>query len=539
MNQAKEYLIDPAEGKTIYEILKSKGVFLDAPCAGRGTCGKCLVYAFGEMTPLTAEECRVLSKAEIEAGARLSCQTIPLGQCRVCLTQKGEMNEMDVVVEGLGEQLTELKQAVSRVGDRVYYNGRMIAEAVAAPRLIGFAADIGTTTVAVYFYDLETGEQLATRSGVNRQRSYGADVISRITCCIENEKALPELQQAIVSQLNGFMESAAEELQCSKESIVCGVIAGNTTMLHLLEGISPNGIAVAPFTTTSLFGYDVTAEQLGMNILSSAPIYLTPCVSAYIGGDITAGMAVSPLCSSEKPCLFIDIGTNGEMALGCRDFIVCCSTAAGPAFEGAHIKQGMSSVPGAINRVAVVGNDIEVSVIADEKPIGICGSGLIDAIAVMLKIGAIDETGRLCDDDEVEEPWDVRLCDEGFCLCNEVLITAQDIREVQLAKASIAAGISTMLHYKGLRVDEVDKVYIAGGFGAHINKESACEIGLLPKELSDRIEFVGNAAGKGASACLLSSEVKNLTGKICAKCEYIELSMDAFFRDEYIEMMMF
>ncbi|MBQ3049964.1 MAG: DUF4445 domain-containing protein [Oscillospiraceae bacterium] len=538
MGAVKEYSISPMGNKTIYDILRSMGEFVDAPCAGRGACGKCAVYAHGDMTPLTKEEKKVLSDEDISNGMRLSCQAVPLGECKVSLRQKSDMEEMSVL-ENMGDMLVELKQAISREGENIFYNGKKIAEVPADKPLIGFASDIGTTTVAVYFYDIEKGELLATRSGVNKQRAFGADVISRINCCIEDEKALKELQNAIVSQFNGFMDSFAEEFGCKTQDIICGVIVGNTTMLHLLEGLSPNGIAVAPFTPTSFFGYDIAAADIGMNILSTAPIYLAPCLSAYIGADVTAGIAVSPICNNEKPCLYIDIGTNGEMALGCKDFTVCCSTAAGPAFEGAHIKYGMSSVPGAINKVILDGDTIEVKTVGDEKPIGICGSGLIDAIAAMLKVEAIDETGRLCDDDEVEAPWDGLISDEGFAICEGVYITAQDVREVQLAKAAIAAGISTMLHYKGLKYEDIDKVYIAGGFGAHIDKRSACEIGLLPKSLVERIVFVGNAAGKGASECLLSSEVKRFTEELTAACEYIELSTDAFFRDEYIEMMMF
>jgi len=525
-------VIYPSGDKTIYEILREKGIFLDAPCAGNGRCGKCLVCASGSLSEVTESEIKALSADELAAGMRLSCQARPTGRCEVRLSQRGKMDIEETAT--LGGFV--LEPPLTFRDGMAYYYGRELGS---ADRPVGMAVDIGTTTVVAYFYDMVTGELLDTESGMNVQRAYGADVISRIDCCIKDEDALSGQHSAIVGQLNGFIEAFTSKNGISPWNILHAVVAGNPTMQHLFAGVSPNGIAVAPFTPSSLFGNDVSAGALGLDISEEAPVFIAPAVSGYVGGDITAGMASACLQKAEKPCLYIDIGTNGEMAIGCREFICCCSTAAGPAFEGAHIKYGMSSVKGAINRVALRGGEVVTETIGGGRAVGICGSGLIDAIAVMLRTGAIDETGRLCDSDEMEEPFASLVTDEGFRLSEGVYITAQDVREVQLAKAAVAAGISTLLHKKGLGTEDIDRVFVAGGFGAHIDRHSACEIGLLPPELEERIEFIGNAAGAGAICCLLSAEERAEIARIAERCEYIELSADDFFRDEYIEKMMF
>lgn len=309
-----------------------------------------------------------------------------------------------------------------------------------------------------------------------------------------------------------------------KERICDCVIAGNTTMLHLLTGLDPSGIAHAPFTPQSLFGTEYSAQQLGLCFPAS--VYLTPCISAYVGGDITAGMAGCSLDECDSSILFADIGTNGEMALSVDGVMTCCSTAAGPAFEGAHITHGTGSIPGAIDRVWLDDGKVCFSTIGGEAPSGICGSGLIDAVAVLLETEQLDETGFL------EEDF---LLDSASGIC----ITQSDIREIQLAKSAVAAGLQCLVSRAGLQMEKVGQLLVAGGFGTHLNPVSATAIGLLPKQLSGRITAVGNASGFGASAALLNTQMKDRLENIAKCCQYIELSGDEEFQNLFVENMMF
>ncbi len=337
--------------------------------------------------------------------------------------------------------------------------------------------------------------------------------------------------------------NSARKTALIKRYIADMSICGNTTMLHLLCGIKADSIAAAPFISVSKFGIDVPAYELGINIAKYAEIRLMPCISGYVGADITSGILSSGLLNKNKPSLLIDIGTNGEMALCKGENITCCSTAAGPAFEGAHIKCGTGGVPGAVSKVWIENEEVKFQTIDSLSPVGICGSGLIDAVASMLQCGAVDETGRLCDCDEVDE-WVSRYLDEDEGIFyidrgHNVYITAQDIREIQLAKAAISAGVLTMLDYTGISIDDIGEICLAGGFGMHIDKENACKIGLLPKNCAEKVKTVGNAAGMGAVEYLLNDKAADKCGEILSHSHYIELSSSEFFQNAYMEEMMF
>jgi uncharacterized 2Fe-2S/4Fe-4S cluster protein (DUF4445 family) len=317
-------------------------------------------------------------------------------------------------------------------------------------------------------------------------------------------------------------------------------------MLHLATGINPTNIANAPFIPVSLFGKDFSSLTLGLNLNADANVYFVRCISSYIGGDITAGMLACGLDKADKITLYIDIGTNGEMALMHNGKITCCSTAAGPAFEGAQIKFGTGGISGAISSIQIQEEEMIIKTISDKPAIGICGSGLIDAIAVMLKLEVIDETGRICDNDEIlNKTISKRIIEiddsNAFVLDikSGIYITQKDVREVQLAKSAIAAGIASLLHDTKIAITDVQNLILAGGFGSHMNSGSACKIGLLPKELIGKIEVVGNAAGNGAAQLLLSQECFARLEDIATSCENIELSGHPYFQDQYIENMMF
>lgn len=521
------HIADNGNGdKSILKILQENKIYIDAPCNSNGKCGKCKAKITGEINPVTPSERKLLTVGEIDSGIRLACLTYPLGECQVKL-----------LTGNIGVQ-SEGKSVDYEIAPR-FLADKKNSQATA----VGMAVDIGTTTVACYFYNLVNGQRLYTASGMNKQRAYGADVISRIDACIQNENGLSMLQSSIVNELNGFIAEFCQGTEYTSEDIKDAVIAGNTVMLHLLTSYDPKGIATAPFTPTSLFGFDIDAKTIGLNMASNAQIYLTNCISGYVGGDITAGMISSGVDMLDEPCIFIDIGTNGEMSIGNKDGFTCCATAAGPAFEGAHIKYGCGGISGAIDRVLVNNGDITVTTINGLPPIGICGSGLISAIDALVKLGVIDETGRI-DEDEINENLMYRFKEDDeaeFILdvATGISITQKDIREVQLAKAAIAAGINTLIHSQGITYEKVGKVILAGGFGSYIDKKSACAIGLLPLELLNKIETVGNAAGMGAVKLLLNSKSIEKISSIAKNTKYYELSGDSYFQDEYIEQICF
>ena len=502
-------------GETILSALQRAGITsLDAPCGGNGTCGKCLISVTGPAAPPSPEEAARLPE---DTSFRLACRCTVEGDCTV--SPAGQSGAGAVVAsEGTGVEFP-----------------------LTPGTGLGAAIDIGTTTVVLYLYDLATGQRLALRSGHNRQRAFGADVISRVNHANTQEGGLAQMTDAIREQLEEYLRETCAEAGRSVDEVRAVTVAGNTIMEHIFAGLSPASIAVAPFTPLSLFGDQIPGAENGL----TGTLFRFPCVAGYVGGDITAGILSSGAYRAEKPVLFLDIGTNGEMAIGTREGFLTCATAAGPAVEGAEITCGMSGVTGAVNRVWLENGQLRYSVIGGGAPQGICGSGLVDALAVMLKLEAVDETGRLLPPDEAEDaalPF-LEETDEGlrFYLdeARTVFLTDGDVRKLQLAKAAVAAGIQTLLLKSGLEETDVSRLYLAGGFGSYIDKESATAIGLLPASLLGRIVPVGNSAGMGAAAWLLSRQAREDLEDLVPKCKYLELSGCPEFNDAYIECMMF
>lgn len=363
------------------------------------------------------------------------------------------------------------------------------------------AVDIGTTTVAGYLYKFPEGKCIKEQAVLNPQTKYGADVISRIEFC--NNGGLDTLRQCVCD--------TTEKLKDDKD-IKKYVITGNTTMLHIFMGLDPKGIAVAPFLPKTLFG-----KWYG-------EFYLPRCIGAYVGADITCAILSGGMCDS-KTSFLVDVGTNGEMALWHNGKMLCCSTAAGPAFEGAGISMGMQAIPGAINRVYIEDGQVNYTTIDGERAKGICGSGLIDAIACMRELWIIDESGYMEEDFEIG--------DSG------VFITIADVRAVQLAKSAIRSGIDTLLNEADVSAEDIEKFYIAGGFGSYIDKNSAAKIGLIPIEVLEKTVTIGNAAGSGAAMILQSRECLEKAEAIGKSAVEKELSTNPYFMEKYIENMMF
>jgi len=391
------------------------------------------------------------------------------------------------------------------------------------PEKFGVAIDIGTTTVALYLIDIETNTRLVTVGGVNAQSPYGADVTSRINYCVQNGHG--KLTEIIRGQISSMIDEACLISGIQSEKIGYITIAANTIMQHLAAGYSPIEMGVAPFTPVSLFGEDLPSWQ-NLSVSKNAKIYYTPAISAYVGGDITAGLLAAGFENIPGPAIFLDIGTNGEIVLKHKDVYYCCAAAAGPAFEGAEITMGMTADAGAIDHVKWT-NGIKISVIGGGIPKGICGSGLLDTLAVLLDTGAVDETGRL----DRDKLW---LSED-----HNVFITAGDIRKLQLAKAAIAAGIQVLLRFAGVSEAEIKSLVLAGGFGSYMDLNSAARIGLFPKRLLPVAKAFGNTAGEGAAIALCSEEARSRLEGIRAQCEYIELSSMTFFNDKFVEQMTF
>ena len=494
-------------GQTLLDILRAAHAAPDAPCGGNGTCGRCRVRVSGAVSaPEDAEQ------AAVRDGERLACRCRAVGECTVTLGRAGA----DVIcTDGAGRAFPVTK----RPG-------------------LGAAADIGTTTVVVYLYDLETGARLAHASAPSAQKMYGADVISRVSFCDSRPDGLELLAAAVREQLCALLDETLKKAGRGAGELASTCIAGNTVMLHILCGLDPHSIAVAPFTPKSLFGRTVPGGTIG---LPDVPVLLCPCVAGYVGGDITAGLLASGAAADAGPCLFLDVGTNGEMALCRGGRIVTCATAAGPAFEGAEISCGIPARAGAIDRVWLADGRVQLSVLGGGAAAGVCGSGLLDALAVMLELGAVDETGRLLPPDETTAAAraHVSVSDGGveFSLAPGVSVSAADVRALQLAKAAVAAGIETLLGQMGVAAEELTALYLAGGFGNYLRPESAARIGLFPACLVPRVVPCGNSAGAGAAAALCSDDARRALSAIAQRAEYLELSGRADFSEAYIDAM--
>lgn len=515
--------VDVAPDDTLYTALVSNGLnTFPAPCGGKGTCGKCRVKVEGELTEMNPQEKKLLKG---KTDQRLACHTKPLGDCELWMETEAAAT---IALQGIRKNVPFVPSGPVSSG---------------GPRL-GIAVDIGTTTVVSYMYDLVKFAAVDIRSGLNAQRAYGADVIARISYCKDNENGLQTLANLIRSQINTHIAEMTAAYGASPADVGYIVIAGNTVMQHIFSALDPRTIAHAPFTPLSLFDTEFPAAEMGINAAPEGIVYLTPSVAGYVGGDITADVLSSAMDEHPGNCLLLDIGTNGEIALGGKNGILCCATAAGPAFEGGQIACGMGGIAGAISRVWERKSGIATRTIGGVRPArGICGSGLVDAIAVLLKMGAIDLGGRLLGPEKTPAMFkkQVKEVDGGvrFYLSDEIFLSNKDVREIQLAKAAIAGGIQTLLHYAGITEDQVDVIYLAGGFGNYISRQSAVDIGLLPKKLLSKIKPIGNSAGMGAINALINNDERKSLADIQNMMKYIELSGDQIFMEKYIENMGF
>jgi uncharacterized 2Fe-2S/4Fe-4S cluster protein (DUF4445 family) len=590
-------------GTTLFHAAAWIGQPVDSTCGGRGTCGKCRVQVVEGTTPVTPADVQHIGPDDLAAGWRLSCQAEVRADLSVVVPRL--LSPPKTAMFGVGRQVlldpnvhkVRLRLAEPELHDQ-RPDAQRLKDALLAegfpmrielpvlrtlPRLLrqagfevtavlcgetlvavepgdttgeayGVAFDLGTTTIVGTLMDLNGGEARAVASSLNAQAVHGGDVLSRISYAMSRPEGLGELQRLAAFSINGLIERLTQETGAPAERVYEITVAGNSTMLHLLLGIDPEPIAVTPFAPAIGTGVDLPAASLGLAIHPQGRAYLFPCLGAYVGGDITAGLLATSLPRGDRMRLFVDVGTNGEIALGYEQRTVATAAPAGPAFEGAEISCGMRATRGAIEGVRLAGDAVILQTIDDAPAEGLCGSGLIDAVAQLYRRGLMDATGRLRSAEEVRgtvpEPLAARLVTvdgvRGFVLATEaegggrrVLFTQKDVRQLQFAKGSIATGIQVLMNEMGIGPGDLDEVLLAGAFGSYINPESARLIGLVPAVELRRIRAVGNAAGEGAKIALLSYREREAAEAMPSRVEYVELSGRPDFNDLFLKALGF
>ncbi|MBD3243483.1 MAG: DUF4445 domain-containing protein [Chitinivibrionales bacterium] len=502
-------VIDAREGQMLLDVLRVHGVELSAACGGRGTCGKCGVDIDGLGRVLS---CRHALQHDITVRVPLAGKAAILHDAGLL---EGVENDCGLSRGNGGSIVSTLPGAE-----------RTIVPRAAPPGLYGIAIDIGTTTVVVYLEDLLAYETRDVVSFVNPQTVYGHDVVSRIHYTMEHENGVTTLRDELLREVNRAIEQLCSRNGIDTDALYKATVVGNTTMLHLFMGVDPSSIAAAPYTPRFIDRRLVDGRQSGLSVNAGAVVIVLPSVSGYVGADITAGIAATELRDTQDYSLFVDIGTNGEMALGNSGELFCCSTAAGPAFEGATIACGTGGIEGAIARYA--GGTYET--IGGVTPAGICGSGILDIAADLRATGRID-VGGLMESDHLIVPA------SSSATGTDIVFTPADVREVQLATAAIYAGLNILMKESGVTVERVTRLYLAGGFGNYLRVESAIAVGLLPMSLQGRIVPVGNSAGSGARLALRSKQFDARVERTARAAKYIELSMRMDFNEEYVMAM--
>jgi uncharacterized 2Fe-2S/4Fe-4S cluster protein (DUF4445 family) len=410
-----------------------------------------------------------------------------------------------------------------------------------ADRLLGLAIDIGTTKLAAYLVDLSSGETLAKSGAMNPQIGYGEDVISRIAYADQNEQGSTILQSKLVERLNEILKELCDQAMCLPEQIVDIVVVGNTAMHHLFAGLPVHQLGVAPYVPAINSPLDIPSGEIGLETATGSYVHMPPVIAGYVGADHVAMLLATDVWQSEDTIIALDIGTNTEITLATNGRLLCCSCASGPAFEGAHIQDGMRAAPGAIERVQIEDMEIRLSTIGNEPPIGICGSGILDAVAEALSVGILEPAGRMREDhplvrNQGREAEIVLVEREGG---RDIVVTRGDINELQLAKGAIRAGIDTLLNEAGLTHEDIDEIVLAGAFGTYLNPASTIKVGMFPPVSLEKINQVGNAAGVGAVRMLISMKEREKASAIFEKIEYIELTTHPNFYEMFLKALQF
>jgi uncharacterized 2Fe-2S/4Fe-4S cluster protein (DUF4445 family) len=590
------------EGETLLQAVADANIPLKASCGGNGTCGRCrMIVREGEVKQLKTDK---LTAEQLASGYVLACQSIPQCSMVVEVPPESRLSEHRVLLDddrstGLdtlptldplfqkvkltvppatladsqddaGRTLNALKQAtgiddarftlealnylpkalrrgnwqvtLSLADVKGYTEITGVEPGFVEDRYYGLAVDIGTTTVVVQLVDLTDGRTVCVRGTYNKQAVYGDDVISRIIYAVENEGGRLEIQKAVVGTINELIDGMLRENNVPAADVRAAACAGNTTMTHLFLGIDPEHIRLEPYTPVANSLPPVQAGELGLHVNPRALVHCLPGVASYVGGDIMAGARLIGIDRAEELTLFIDVGTNGEMVLGNKDWILACACSAGPAFEGGGITYGMRAMAGAIERVEIDPKTGEViyQTVDDAKPLGICGSGLIDLISTLREADIIDRTGQFLPRpdlprwrEEDDGPEYVLACAAESGNGKDITISEVDVKNLIRSKAAIFASIRTMLRMVDLPIEAVDHILIAGGFGRYICIQDAISIGLFP-DVVEKYKYIGNSSVKGAKMALLSRRVRDEVESLATKVTYLELSMGNEFMDEFV-----
>ena len=588
---AREIRVPP--GVTVFDAASWNGIAIDSTCGGHGTCRKCLVRIDEGTIPVSTLDMRAFGADQLREGWRLACRacvtadlrvevpplvtrpkaaTVGVGR-QVILRPAVQKRCLELTEPTLADQTPDLQRVLAAIDDlepRVdlavlrnlgrtlrasdYRATAVIVDDVLVDveagdttgRCFGIAFDLGTTTVVANLLDLTTGTPMAVRSALNRQQPFGGDVITRISATMIDPEALDRLRALAHETLNELTREVCGAAEVAPDEIYEVALAGNATMVHIALGIDPEPLGVAPFILSTRAFPELLAADLGVQVHPRARAVVFPSLGAYVGGDIVAGLLASGMDRDRRMRLFIDIGTNCEIVLGNVDRLVATAAPAGPAFEGASIRCGMRAADGAIEVVRIQDGELELGVIGDVKPAGLCGSGLVDAVAALLGAGLIDSTGRFVPEDEaarIAPTLASRLgtCDgeRVFVLHEDVLLSQRDVRALQFAKAAIATGWNLLLAELGVVPSEVQQVLLAGSFGSYLSPASAIRIGLVPTLPVLRVVSAGNVAGEGAKMALMSVRERAGAATLLEEVEYVELSERSDFNDRFVDLLAF
>ena len=581
---------DYTVGGSLLDILLGLGIFVDNPCGGKGVCGKCRIKVLdGVVNEVTETEQRFLNPEEILDGIRLSCLVKPEQDLSIELLQKERKHKVltsgyipkftynigvskeviEIRKASLEEQTPWEEQVEKLLGKRMSLKclqtanvsyGVMTAivrgdeivqmeQGDTANSLYGVAIDIGTTTVVCTLVNMLNGEQIANASMINAQKHLGLDVLTRISYELEHpEDGVKKLQKVIVDSINEMMRDLCVQAAIHMEDIYEITIGANCTMMHMLLGVDATSIGKAPYAPMFVNAKNLKASEIGLQVAPCTNLYCLPSVSSYIGADIVAGAYVCELEKTKENILFIDIGTNGEIVLSKQGKILCCSCAAGPALEGMNISAGMRAAEGAIEEIEITEKGIQLKVIGEEAPIGLCGSGILSAVKELLRVGLVRKEGAFVKKNSISES-DYRYpmlqmngIKREFVLMDgekKLLITQGDVRQVQLAKGAISSGVLALLEKAGITMEELDRVMIAGQFGSHLPADSLVGIGILPKEVRDKLVYVGNSSKTGAYMALMSQNVKKEMEELAGRMDYMELGATANYERLFSECLIF
>lgn len=578
LSDTKKQEIKMSPCKSIYDVLIENSINISSYCVGSGKCGKCKIKVLDRSMSISSSDKKLLTETEIKKGIRLACTAYPQTDCTIEISNSdldfNILSDFSSIKEYIKSRFKILKFDINKISEvksrsitiainkklntnfnyslnslkkisditlknknlnlKILTDGEKVIDIFDNNQfnVYGAAVDIGTTTIVICLVNLFDGSIKGTITKLNSQRIYGADVISRMNFCMNG--GLQKLNSCIKKDINDGLNELIEKANVKKEEIVSSVIVGNSTMIHILLGLSPDLMASSPFTAITLSNcrYDFS-EIFNSNIIR-CPVDILPGISAYVGADIVSGMYKCNFHNTEFKKILIDIGTNGEMACADKNGIVCLSTAAGPAFEGANISCGTGCIKGAIYSININKDCITYKTFQNEEPTGICGSGVIDIVSSCINNGIIDSTGRIIKD-KYKDNIKITKTKDG----KQIVFTQKDIRELQLAKSAVRSGLDILVKKSSCNFTNIDRVYIAGGFGNNLNIDNAVNIGLIPVEFKDKVIFAGNSALGGAVKFLLDENGRETVEDIIKKTRYIELSGDNEFNELFLDNILF